>query len=65
MQDPEVRQSGYGDGALSGTITFNDRPPSRNGSLDDINEFGFAAGPPRRIGDLLSTTSGPFCYIYA
>lgn len=62
MQDPETRQ--YGSEALAGTITFDDTAASRNTTLDDVNDYGFAAGPPLRIGDLTSKISGPFCYVY-
>ena len=50
---------------IAGTNTFLDMPPSANTTLDDIVDLGFAAGPPLPIGDLMSTTAGPFCYIYA
>lgn len=63
MQDPEARQ--WGPDALAGTITFNNSPESRNTTMDDMNEYGFAAGPPEKIGNLMSTISGPFCYVYA
>lgn len=62
MQDPEVRV--YSDKSIDGTITFMNQPPSRKGNLDDVVEYGFAAGPERKIRDLQSTTSGPFCYVY-
>lgn len=42
---------------------FND-PPSRNTTLDDIVDLGGLV-EPYRLGDLLDTTGGPFCYIYA
>lgn len=62
MQSPEERTAGST--AIGGTLTFLNDPPSRNTSLDDYNEYGYAAGPARQIKDLLSTTAGPFCYIY-
>lgn len=62
MQDPQARQ--YGADALAGSITFNNQPASRNTSMDDLNEYGFAAGPPRQIKNLMSTIAGPFCYVY-
>lgn len=62
MQSPEERTSGPT--AVGGTITFLNDPPSRNASLDDYNNYGYAAGPPRQIGELVSTTAGPFCYVY-
>lgn len=62
MQNAEERTSGST--ALAGTLTFLNSPPSRNARLDDYNEYGYAAGPPRQIKELLSTTAEPFCYIY-
>ncbi|CAN8106402.1 unnamed protein product [Discula destructiva] len=62
MQAPADRISGST--AVGGTVTFLNDPPSRNASLDDYNQYGYAAGPPMQIKDLLSTTSGPFCYVY-
>lgn len=62
MQDPQARL--YGDDAISGTITFNNAPPSPNGKLDDMVKYGYASGPSRAIRELQSTTSGPFCYVY-
>ena len=62
MLDPAQRI--YSDDAISGTNTFFDQPPSANTTLDDFVEFGYAAGPPRKIRELMSTTGGPFCYVY-
>ena len=48
----------------SGTITLNNNPPSRNGTLDDVIDLGVNA-PVSAVRDLMSTTAGsPFCYIY-
>ncbi|KAI0593553.1 Di-copper centre-containing protein [Biscogniauxia sp. FL1348] len=52
------------DVALMGTNTFLDSPPSANTMFDDYVDYGYAAGPPRKIGELMSTTDGPFCYAY-
>jgi tyrosinase len=49
---------------VAGTNTFFNQPPSANTTLDDIIDLGYAAGPPIRLGDLMSTTDGPMCYIY-
>ncbi|KAH8808754.1 hypothetical protein F5884DRAFT_381033 [Xylogone sp. PMI_703] len=49
--------------AISGTITLNNSPPSRNGTLNDYVDLGVNA-PPVQIKTLLNTLSGPFCYIY-
>ncbi|KAI9744548.1 MAG: hypothetical protein M1818_002077 [Claussenomyces sp. TS43310] len=57
-QDMENRKS-----AIGGTITINNSPPSRNGTLDDMIDMVVNA-PPIKISELLSTTEGPFCYIY-
>ena len=62
MQKPYERQ--FTDKAIAGTQTFLDTPPSANGTLDDLVDFGYAAGPARPIGDLLATVRGPFCYVY-
>lgn len=62
MQDPETRV--WGNNNLAGTNTFMNSPPSANTTLDDWVTFDFAGGPPMQIKDLMSTTSGPFCYAY-
>lgn len=49
--------------ALSGTITLNNSPPSRNGTLQDIVSLGVNA-PDKTINELINTMAGPFCYIY-
>jgi tyrosinase len=62
MLSPEARQ--YGDIALSGTRTFLNNPPSDDATFDDLIGFDYAAGPPMKIRDLMSTLAGPFCYVY-
>ena len=49
---------------VAGTLTMKNEPPSRDTTLDDIIDLGGLA-EPYRLGDLLDTTGGPFCYIYA
>lgn len=61
-QSPNDRQSGPG--ALAGTNTLLNDPPSANTTMDDFVDIGNAGGPSRRIGELLSTVQGPFCYVY-
>ncbi|KAH7152948.1 hypothetical protein EDB81DRAFT_438677 [Dactylonectria macrodidyma] len=61
MLSPSKRQ--YSSIALQGTNTFLDIPASANTTFDDYVEYGWA-GPKRQIKDLMSTISGPFCYIY-
>lgn len=39
-------------------------PPSANTTLDDIVSLGHAGGANVTMRDLMSTTRGPFCYIY-
>ncbi|KAI9802053.1 MAG: hypothetical protein M1833_001974 [Piccolia ochrophora] len=56
--EPETRLQ-----AISGTITISNRPPSRNGTLEDLTDLGVNA-PPVPLGQLLDTMSGPFCYTY-
>lgn len=49
---------------ISGTGTFMNQPPSPNTTLDTTIDLGYAAGSPIKMRDLMSTTAGPFCYIY-
>ncbi|KAI6836173.1 tyrosinase central domain-containing protein [Hortaea werneckii] len=49
--------------ALAGTLTLNNSPPSRNGTLDDVLELGVNAGAIT-IREAMSTLGGGFCYIY-
>ncbi|KAF4617957.1 hypothetical protein G7Y89_g15025 [Cudoniella acicularis] len=49
--------------AISGTITLNNSPPSRNGTLNDTISLGVNA-QDKEIWQLMSTIDGPFCYIY-
>ena len=48
----------------AGTITMNDRPPSRNGTVDDeVDLMGLL--PPVPLKHMLNTIrGGPLCYIY-
>ncbi|KAH6671794.1 tyrosinase [Halenospora varia] len=57
-QDIKNRQN-----AISGTITLNNSPPSRNGTLSDTISLGVNADPIA-ISQLMSTIDGPLCYIY-
>jgi tyrosinase len=57
-QDIQNRQN-----AISGTITLDNEPPSRNGTLEDYLSVGVNA-PDLQIKDAMSTLAGPFCYIY-
>ncbi|KAF2030071.1 Di-copper centre-containing protein [Setomelanomma holmii] len=58
------RTTRTGPQGVSGTNTFFNQPPSANTTLDNIIDLGYAAGPPIKLGDLMSTTDGPMCYIY-
>jgi tyrosinase len=50
---------------IAGTITFLNQPPSRNATLDDRIDLGVNDGfKGMTIRDAMSTTEGPFCYIY-
>ena len=49
--------------AISGTITMDNSPASRNGTLDDTLYLGVNADTIA-IKDVMSTVEGPFCYIY-
>ncbi|KAI3543480.1 hypothetical protein CSPX01_06136 [Colletotrichum filicis] len=62
MLSPNARQ--FADDAVMGTNTFLNSPPSANTTLDDVLEYGYAAGPPIKIRDTMSTLAGPYCYIY-
>lgn len=57
--DPVKRQY-----ALSGTNTLLNSPPSENTTLDHIINAGYAGGTNITMHDVMSTTKGPFCYIY-
>lgn len=54
--------------AISGTITLNNVPPSRNGTLDDVIELSFNNGAGETtVGDLMNTMGGlggKLCYVY-
>ncbi|PVH67724.1 putative tyrosinase, partial [Cadophora sp. DSE1049] len=50
--------------AISGTGTFLNFPPSANTTLDTMIDIGYAGGTSIAMRDLMSTTSGPFCYTY-
>ncbi|KAF2741570.1 Di-copper centre-containing protein [Polyplosphaeria fusca] len=49
---------------ISGTGTFLNTPPSANTTLETPIDLGLAAGTVVKMKDLMSTTAGPFCYIY-
>lgn len=49
---------------IAGTITINNNPPSRNGTLDDTINLGVIAPTDIKLRELMSTVDGPFCYIY-
>ncbi|KAF2831139.1 Di-copper centre-containing protein [Ophiobolus disseminans] len=59
--DSKTRTSEKG---ISGTGFFLNQVPSPNTTLDTPIDLGFAAGPPVKMADLMSTTDGPMCYIY-
>ncbi|KAG8626321.1 hypothetical protein KVT40_005266 [Elsinoe batatas] len=48
---------------VAGTRTMNNRPPSGEATLEDEVELGML-GKGRRLGELVRTTGGPFCYVY-
>lgn len=58
------RNTRTGASGISGTGTFLNNPPSPDTTLDTVIDLGFAAGPPLKMADLMSTTDGPMCYIY-
>ena len=50
--------------AISGTGTFLNYPPSANTTLNTVIDIGYAGGTSIAMSELMSTTEGPFCYIY-
>ncbi|RYP10781.1 hypothetical protein DL765_007992 [Monosporascus sp. GIB2] len=49
---------------IAGTITMNNRPPSRNGTLDDVMDMA-PLGGAYTLGEMLDTIGGsPFCFVY-
>ena len=61
LRHPEIANTIYG------TLTAVNQPPSENATLDsimpDVDYFSAPFGDST-IGELISTTSGPFCYKY-
>ncbi|KAJ5982239.1 hypothetical protein N7451_012339 [Penicillium sp. IBT 35674x] len=57
--DLETRQN-----AISGTGTFLNSPASANTTLNTVINLGYANGEPVTMKELMSTTAGPFCYVY-
>lgn len=51
--------------AVAGTDTPLGGSPSANVTLDTVINVGFAKEGDVRVGDLMSTVGGSFCYIYA
>ena len=63
-QELSPRSRTQGSSAIAGTRTFLNQPPSPDATIEDLLNMGYAGGPAIPIKDALSTTSGPFCYIY-
>lgn len=65
MQDPDVR-SGNVSTAIRGPLTTNNLyEPYGNGTLLSEQDLGYVADwETVPLGELLSTTSGKFCYVY-
>lgn len=55
----------YGPKALMGTGTLLNSPPSPNVTYDDTMNLGFVTDKVYKVRDVMSTTAGPFCYVYA
>jgi tyrosinase len=49
---------------IAGTITMSNNPPSRDGTLDDLQDL-WPNAPGIKMRDLMSSTDGPFCYVYS
>ncbi|KAF2138744.1 uncharacterized protein K452DRAFT_276472 [Aplosporella prunicola CBS 121167] len=63
MMDPAERLSGPK--ALMGTRTLLNSPPSPNATYEDVLTMGYAGTHgDLQIKDVMSTTAGPFCYVY-
>jgi tyrosinase len=61
-QNQDIEKRRY---TIAGTLTFQNIPPTRNATLDDIMTMGEYIGVPNiTIADASSTLAGPFCYIY-
>lgn len=60
-QNMDIKKRQY---AVSGTLTVNNDPPSRNTTLQDTLDLNVVA-PAITIEDSMHTLGGPFCYIYA
>lgn len=60
-QDLESRQN-----VVAGTITMDNSPPTRNGSLADLIDLGVNATaiPIAAVMSATGDTGGPLCYIY-
>ncbi|KAJ5574349.1 uncharacterized protein N7459_008776 [Penicillium hispanicum] len=51
--------------AIAGTGTFLNQPASPNITLDTLINIGYVNGNQTiAMGDIMSTTDGPFCYVY-
>ena len=49
---------------VAGTITMMNRPPSRNGTLEDVLDLS-PVGEAHTLGEMLDTVGGsPFCFVY-
>lgn len=55
----------YGNNAINGTLTFLNSPPSAAVTFDTQIEMGSITDQVVVMRDLMSTISGPFCYMYA
>jgi tyrosinase len=50
---------------VAGTLTLNNKPPSRETSLEDLIQTNYLNVEDTRIGDLTDTLGGKaLCYIY-
>lgn len=49
---------------VSGTGTFLNHPASPNTTLDTVLDLGYSSNNTHAMRDLMSTTAGPFCYVY-
>jgi tyrosinase len=62
MQDSATRV--WSNASIAGGTSMFDFSNSINGTLQDVVQLGYAGGKSHSLGDVMSTLSGPFCYVY-
>jgi tyrosinase len=50
---------------VAGTVTYNNNPPSRNATVEDVLEMYYLGVENLKMADVMDTLGGsPLCYIY-